>query len=143
MGKYDDMIGMEWPRERNSNRLHMSIQDRAKIFAPFAALRGYEEAIEAKKRIVVNKIELSDDMKEELDLKLKILNKKLLEGEHPLISLVHYERDWETGEGAYLLLKGMVARLDLSSKVIRIVNESISLDDVYELEGKLFDALED
>lgn len=42
--KYDDM--MEMPHHRSAGRPHMSLQDRAAQFAPFAALTGYEEAIE-------------------------------------------------------------------------------------------------
>ena len=46
---------------------------RAKIFAPFAALKGYEEALRAKEKIVVPKVELSDDALEFLDYQLKQL----------------------------------------------------------------------
>ena len=37
MGKYDDIINMDRPK---SNRPSMSRADRAKIFMPFAALKG-------------------------------------------------------------------------------------------------------
>ena len=47
MGKYDDIIKLDRPK---SDRPKMSNHDRAKIFAPFAALRGYEDAIEVEKR---------------------------------------------------------------------------------------------
>lgn len=42
MGKYDDIIGLKRPV---SNRSNMDVSDRAKIFMPFAALKGYDEAI--------------------------------------------------------------------------------------------------
>ena len=41
-------------------RAKMSREDRAKQFMPFAALRGYEDALRAKERIVVDKKELGD-----------------------------------------------------------------------------------
>lgn len=47
MGKYDDIINLERPK---SNRIPMSREDRAKIFMPFSALKGYEEAIEEKQK---------------------------------------------------------------------------------------------
>ena len=43
MGNYDDIIKMKRPE---SNRPKMDISDRAKIFMPFAALKGYEESID-------------------------------------------------------------------------------------------------
>ena len=48
-------------------RTKMSREDRAKQFMPFAALRGYEEAIKEKEKIIVDKIELSEEKKNELD----------------------------------------------------------------------------
>lgn len=45
--KYDDIIAMEYPLKQHDRIKHppMSIADRAKIFSPFAALKGHEEAI--------------------------------------------------------------------------------------------------
>lgn len=48
MGKYDDIIDMEYPFPSKSGRKKMPMDERAKIFLPFSALRGYEEAIEHK-----------------------------------------------------------------------------------------------
>lgn len=52
-------------------RSKMSREDRAKQFMPFAALKGYEEALRAKEKIVVPKVELSEDIKEVPDRKLQ------------------------------------------------------------------------
>ena len=42
--KYDDIIHL--PHHQSAERPHMSLHDRSAQFAPFAALSGYEEAIE-------------------------------------------------------------------------------------------------
>ena len=55
----------------------MPIADRAKQFVPFAALKGLPEALSAKERITVDKIELSPEMAEELDRKMHLLQKIL------------------------------------------------------------------
>ncbi len=49
--KYDDIIHMKYPLECHDTVKYppMSRTDRAKIFSPFAALKGYEEAIAAKR----------------------------------------------------------------------------------------------
>ena len=51
----------------------MSLSDRAKIFAPFAALRGYDDAVGAKRAIYTERKLLSDDASEELDRRLAAL----------------------------------------------------------------------
>ena len=43
MEDYTDMLGLERPKQR---RPRMDRADRAKIFMPFAALKGYEESLE-------------------------------------------------------------------------------------------------
>ena len=47
----------------SGRRGKMSPAERAKQFMPFAALKGYEEALRQKEKIVVEKIELSEEMK--------------------------------------------------------------------------------
>ena len=48
--RYDDIIHLEYPLKSADTVKHprMTVEDRAKIFAPFAALKGYEDAIAAK-----------------------------------------------------------------------------------------------
>jgi len=47
---YEDIVNTQWPRE--SLRGKMPLKDRAKIFLPFAALKGYEESLDAIRQIV-------------------------------------------------------------------------------------------
>ena len=56
-------------------RSHMSREDRAKQFMPFAALKGYEEALRKKEKIIVPGPVLSEEYKEELDRKLRQVKK--------------------------------------------------------------------
>ncbi|MBR1911965.1 MAG: hypothetical protein IJ828_06375 [Treponema sp.] len=43
-GMYDDLIDYQWLG--SPSRPRMPLADRAKIFMPFAALRGYEEELD-------------------------------------------------------------------------------------------------
>lgn len=43
--KYQNILNTKWPKER-LRRPKMSLQERAKIFLPFAALKGHEESLE-------------------------------------------------------------------------------------------------
>ncbi len=44
MKNYDDIINTEWPL-KNSTRVKMPLEQRAKIFLPFSALAGYDDAL--------------------------------------------------------------------------------------------------
>lgn len=52
--KYDDIINL--PHHRSTVRAHMPLADRAAQFAPFAALTGYNEAIQETQRLTEERI---------------------------------------------------------------------------------------
>lgn len=56
--KYDDIIGL--PHPVSSTHPHMSLHDRAAQFAPFAALTGYDEAIDETGRSFNNRMKESE-----------------------------------------------------------------------------------
>ena len=66
---YDGIINYKW--EGSPDRVRMPLEQRAKIFAPFAALRGYPELIkkaeeEALQRLEGHKNKEEDDMQGEI-----------------------------------------------------------------------------
>ena len=69
--KYADILPLARP-EPSPAHPRMSKLNRAKIFSPFAALRGYEEEIaaEGKEHLKIAKIELSEEDKGKLSDKL-------------------------------------------------------------------------
>lgn len=99
----------------------MSPEERAKQFMPFAALKGYPEALRKKEKVVVSKIELSPEYQEELDLKLRQVQK------NDIITIVYFCKD------EYLRLTGMVSRIDVTARVLKIVNTKISFEDIYDI----------
>lgn len=101
----------------------MSREDRAKQFMPFAALKGYPDALRKKEKIVVPKVELSEEYKEELDLKICQVHK------NDIITVVYFFRN------EYLKLTGMVSRIDETARILKIVNTKISFEDIYDLSG--------
>lgn len=101
------------------------MENRAKQFMPFAALKGYEEALRAKEKIVVEKIELSEEKKAELDYKIQQIQK------NDIVTVVYFLKD------EYIKLEGMVSRLDRDARVLKIVNTKIPFEDIYELSGEV------
>ena len=59
MGKYDDIIDL--PHPISKHHPPMRVADRAAQFAPFAALTGYEDAIEEAARLTDAQEELGED----------------------------------------------------------------------------------
>src|SRR5690554_3899008 len=99
----------------------MSRQDRAKQFMPFAALKGYEEALAKKEKIIVAKSVLSEDYKEVLDRKLLQVRR------NDIIKVIHYH------QGEYLKTTGMVSKIYYNSRYIKVVNTKIYFDDLYDI----------
>ena len=70
-GSYDDIINLTHPNSTKHPR--MSIQSRASIFSPFAALSGHAGAIAETARLTERRKELGEDIKVELDRRQVIL----------------------------------------------------------------------
>ena len=102
-------------------RQKMPIDKRAAQFLPFKAVVGLDEAIAAKEKIIVPKIELSEDSLRELDKKMHLIEKGMI------ISVVYFHKD------EYLRITGMVARLDETARILQIVNTKIEFDDILDV----------
>lgn len=100
----------------------MPVSERAKQFMPFSALKGYEEALAQKRHITVDRIELTDDMAEELDIAIRQIKAGTI------ITVIYYAND------EYIKLQGMVAKLSLEERRLQIVDTIINFDDILKLE---------
>ena len=134
MTGYEDIIDKDRPV---SKRARMSVADRAKIFSPFAALKGFEEAIEKKNIIIKPRTELSEEEKLELDERFKTIEHLLGVGEHPIVTVIYYKKDKETKDDIGLKKTGMVAKVNIEARYIQIVNEKISFEDLYSISGEM------
>ncbi len=99
----------------------MPIEERAKQFMPFAALKNLPDALAAKEKITVPKIELSEEAAVELDRQMHLLVKG------KIATVVYFHKD------EYIKITGMVARIDETSRLLQIVNTKISFDDILKI----------
>lgn len=99
----------------------MPISDRAKQFMPFAALKGLPDALREKERITVPKTELSEEMAEELNRKMKCLEKG------KLATVIYFHK------GEYIKITGMVSRIDETCRLLVLVNTKILFDDILDV----------
>lgn len=108
MGRYDDIITLEHPVSKVHPR--MSVMDRAAQFSAFAALSGYEDAIDETERLTETYTELDEGEKE-------ILNEQLLKikeniASHPAATCTYFEPDPKKEGGAYRTYSGKVRKIN-------------------------------
>lgn len=104
-------------------RPQMAREERAKQFMPFAALKGYEEALRAKEHIVVERTELSEEKLSELDEVFRSLRIK------DIVTCIYYSKKDEN----YLKVTGLLSKIDADSRIIKIVNKTIDFDDIQDI----------
>ena len=100
---------------------NMPIADRAKQFMPFAALKGLPEALAMREKILVDRIELSPEMADELDRKMHLLKKGVM------ATVIYFHQD------EYIKITGLVARIDPTCRLLQIVNTKVSFDDILDV----------
>lgn len=133
MGKYEDIIYLDRPV---SDRPKMPRADRAKIFQPFAALKGHDELIAQKHKIMVERIRLSEERKDELDQTIKILQKSIAEGKLINAMVRHFICDEkasiEQGRelGNYVDTCGVIRKIDMHKGVVILEELEIKAQDV-------------
>ncbi len=114
MGKYDWMLDL--PHHRSARRAPMSQADRAAQFAPFAALRGYDDTIREAGRLTQAPVQLAEDEKDRLDQIFRKIRDNLSAG--PVVRVTYFEPDALKPGGVYLEKTGVVRKIDSFEKLL-------------------------
>ena len=114
----------------------MPRQNRAKIFAPYQALKGFGEAIHAKDAVFVRRLELAEYAQELLDRKLRQLRR------WDTITVTWFrakqgEADRDLGQ--YVTVTDTVERIDPVFHVLLLGKQRIPMEEIAELRGERFD----
>lgn len=129
MNKYDDILKYDYVMKHQ----RMSILDRAFIFAPFSALTGYSELIKEKGRDTTLKKEISDETKELLDYKLKIINN--LDYKARLI-ITYFIKDKQKVGGSYQTITDYLKKIDFNHKLIILENNgTIKIENIINIDS--------
>ena len=131
MNKYDDIINMERPISKK--HAPMPLENRAAQFMPFAALTGYDDAVEETARLTSSKIELSEEKKAELDLALAAINTRI--AEKPCAQITYFVPDETKAGGAYVTITSNIRKADPVARVLVLQDKStISIDDILSID---------
>ena len=126
--RYEDIIRLPHPTSRKHKR--MPLIGRAAQFAPFAALNGYEEAVDETARLTDPCAERDEEMQKRLDEALHRLMEKI--GEQPEIAITCFVPDEKKAGGSYTCITGRVRRIDeISREIILTDRTAIPMDRIY------------
>lgn len=124
----------------------MNTGHRAKIFAPFDALKGFNEAVSAKEVLYEHRIELSPEDAAELDRRLTILhnltyNSRMARANRVQVSVTYYQPCMDPNHddyrlrGQYQTISGICWNVDAEvNRTVTIDRMKLSLDDVLRID---------
>lgn len=111
----------------------MLLENRAKIFSPFATLRGYEQRISAEEESL-QRIERLDLSAEEVDAISQVLS-QLQKGMDVSLNCFRAEGIGADGYavGLYRELSGEVERIDPVVQSLRVAGTDIRFEDIFSI----------
>lgn len=135
--RYDDIINL--PHHVSFTHPHMDRANRAAQFSPFAALNGYEDAIEETARLTDSKPELSDERKARLDEKMQVLLHHI--GERPEVVVTYFVPDLRKEGGSYEIISGAVRKFDEYEQAIVFTDgRKVNISDIFRIESEIYKA---
>ena len=134
--KYKDIIDL--PHFVSKNRKHMSNHDRAAQFAPFAALTGYEAAIDEKSRLTEDRIELSENDLNMLNKKINILKDHKEENNEIILTIFIPDRTKNGGSYEDINIKFRMVD-DINKVIVDEKKNYYPLDYILDINGEIID----
>jgi hypothetical protein len=131
MNNYNDIINM--PHHESTVYKRMPMINRAAQFSPFAALTGYEDAIEETGRLTTKRKEIDEYLKAEINDKLSFLAHSLETA--PKVSITYYVPDLRKEGGSYVTITGTVKKVNTERKMVILDdNKKINISDIIAVE---------
>ena len=138
--KYKDILNMKYPNPEIERDFPDKILREAQ-FAPFAALTGYNDAIDEAARQTDRKIGLDEYEIERLNNKLKDLSES---SETDEVVITYYVPDKKKDGGAYVSKSGVVIKVrEFEKDIVTDDGTKIPIEDIYSISGKMFDDFEE
>ncbi len=111
----------------------MPIEDRAAQFSPFAAVVGYDDAVEETARLTDSMVELSEDEIVLLNGALTRLRETM--AEKPQIKVTYFVPDAKKDGGAYVSKAGIVKRIDDYENVLIFIDgDKVAVSSIIKVE---------
>lgn len=126
--KYGDILDVEWQGVRSHNRANSL--SRAAQFSPFAALVGFDDEISETARLTMDRIELSDEKREEIEIALQAVITGKQEAD-----FTYFVEDSMKSGGSYETARGRVVKFKEFEKIICLEDGIfIPVSDIVDIE---------
>lgn len=134
MDDYKDIINLSRPI---SKRPKMSLEQRSAQFAPFAALTGYEGQIKETARLTNRRIEIDEEIKLVLNLKIQLIQEKLKD--QPEIEITYFIPDLKKEGGRYEVITNAIKKIDTyKNEIIMIDGTTIAIEEIIDIQSEIF-----
>ena len=133
--RYDDLLDL--PHHQSTEREHMSLHDRAAQFSPFAALTGYDAAIEETQRLTDEEITLDETAVAKINEQLSEIAQHL--SERWQVTITYFQPDKRKAGGEYVITSGSIKRINRYERTLLMDNGvKIVIEDIIDIQGELF-----
>ena len=132
---YEDIIGL--PHNVSDHHLPMPMDKRAAQFSPFAALKGYEDAISETGRFTSERRQITEDVQEDMSRQLNALDRILNEtpSSRPAVRLTYYMPDTRKAGGSVRTTAGRLKKIDSVHRILVLdTGEELPMDDICDLQ---------
>lgn len=137
MDDYSDIINLSRPI---SKKPHMSLHQRSAQFAPFAALTGYDGQVKEAARLTHKRIEIDEELKLVLDMKLQVIQDMI--ASKPLLEITYFVPDENKSGGEYVTINNNIKKLDTYSNQIIMQNgTTIVIDEIIDMQSDIFNGI--
>lgn len=134
MNDYSDIISLSRPV---SKRPKMTLEQRSAQFAPFAALTGYEGQVKETARLTDKRMEINEELKLLLNLKLQLIQEKIKE--QPEITITYFIPDNKKEGGMYTTITNSVKKIDMyKNEIVLIDGTTIAINEIIDINGEIY-----
>lgn len=137
--KYDDIIML--PHHVSKKHPQMSPLNRAAQFSPFAALTGYDAAIQEAQRLTDSFIEIDESREIELNEQFSFIRENL--DKQPELKITCFQPDEKKSGGSYITVCGRIKKIDECNRQIVFVDgTTLPIDYILSMQGELFSRMD-
>ena len=131
---YGDIINL--PHHVSKNHPQMSMEKRAAQFAPFMALDGYVDEVKETARETEDEMDLDEEQKSIMDVKLQIIREHL--EEQPYITFKYFIKDNKKEGGEFKTVSGNVIKIDEYKELILLEDMTqVAIKDIVDISGNI------
>ena len=134
MENYNDIIHLSRPKSKHPR---MSLHQRSAQFAPFAALTGYEGQVKETARLTDKRIEIDEELKQILDMKIQFIKEKI--SSKPELEITYFIPDDKKDGGRYETIFDNISKINnYNEKIIMQNGLKIDIKEIIDINSEIF-----